>query len=128
MYGIIAGCDVSEQHLEVAKTTDDFLWIQLSILRLESPDNSEVLTYADLQKMVLEKYGEKHFNAGEQHHIYFQVLALTGQFEAAIEFLARTEQYRTHAVHITLALNELGIIGGPRNVQKPLCMSIYKQF
>lgn len=71
--------------------------------------------------MILEKYGEKHFNASEQRHLYFQVLALTGQFEAAIEFLSRTEKYRTHAVHIALALNELFLIGGPRNVQEPLC-------
>ncbi|XP_039959553.1 nuclear pore complex protein Nup93-1-like [Bactrocera tryoni] len=120
VYCIIAGCDINEQHLEVAKTTDDFLWIQLSLLRPESHDNAEVLTYAGLQTMILEKYGEKHFNASEQRHLYFQVLALTGQFEAAIEFLARTEQYRTHAVHIALALNEMFLIGGPRNVQEPL--------
>ncbi|XP_055914053.1 nuclear pore complex protein Nup93-1-like [Eupeodes corollae] len=120
VYCIIAGCDINEQHLEVAKTTDDFLWIQLSILRTDSSDNSEILTYSGLQTMILEKYGEKHFNAGEQRHLYFQVLALTGQFEAAIEFLSRTEKYRTHAVHIALALNELFLLGGTRNVQEPL--------
>ncbi|XP_055389893.1 nuclear pore complex protein Nup93-1 [Condylostylus longicornis] len=120
VYCIIAGCDISEQHLEVAKTTDDFLWIQLSLLRSESSDNTEILTYSGLQTMILEKYGEKHFNAADQRHLYFQVLALTGQFEAAIEFLSRTEKYRTHAVHMALALNELCMIGGPRNVQEPL--------
>ncbi|TMW41921.1 hypothetical protein DOY81_013001 [Sarcophaga bullata] len=40
-YCIIAGCDPNEQHLEVAKTTDDFLWIQLSILRTDVTDSSE---------------------------------------------------------------------------------------
>ncbi|XP_037938860.1 nuclear pore complex protein Nup93-1-like [Teleopsis dalmanni] len=121
VYCIIAGCDVNEQHSEVAKTTDDFLWIQLSILRSDvSADNTEVLTYSGLQTTILEKYGETYFNANEQRHLYFQVLALTGQFEAAIEFLARTEQYRTHAVHIALALNEMCLIAGPRNVQEPL--------
>lgn len=120
VYCIIAGCDPNEQHLEVAKTTDDFLWIQLSILRTDVTDNSEALTYSGLQTMILEKYGEKHFNAGEQQHLYFQVLSLTGQFEAAIEFLSRTEKYRVHAVHIALALNEMFLISGPRNVQEPL--------
>lgn len=104
----------------MAKTTDDFLWIQLSILRTDVTDSSEALTYSGLQTMILEKYGEKHFNAGEQQHLYFQVLALTGQFEAAIEFLSRTEKYRVHAVHIALALNEMFLIAGPRNVQEPL--------
>lgn len=112
---------MNEQHLEVAKTTDDFLWIQLSILRTDVDESSEVLTYSGLQTMILEKYGEKHFNAGEQQHLYFQVLALTGQFEAAIEFLSRTEKYRPHAVHIALALNEMFLIAGPRNIQEPLC-------
>lgn len=119
----MAGCDIHDQHAEVAKTTDDFLWIQLFILRPDAPENSsDALTYSSLQTTILEKYGEKHFNANEQQHLYFQVLALTGQFEAAIEFLSRTEKYRTHAVHMALALNELFLIAGPRNVQEPLCM------
>lgn len=121
VYCIIACCDNNEQHPEVAKTSDDFLWIQLSLIRTERTDGSEILTYSDLQTMILEQYGEKHFNASEQPHLYFQVLVLTGQFEAAIEFLSRFERYRTHAVHIALALNEMFLIGGPRNVQEPLC-------
>lgn len=55
---------------------------------------------------------------------FTQVLALTGQFEPAIEFLSRFERFRTHAVHIAIALNELFILGGPRNVQEPLCKYI----
>jgi len=45
---------------------------------------------------------------------------LTGQFEAGIEFLSRFERFRTHAVHFALALHELFMLGGPRNVQEPL--------
>uniref|UniRef100_A0A1A9WVB1 Nuclear pore protein n=1 Tax=Glossina brevipalpis TaxID=37001 RepID=A0A1A9WVB1_9MUSC len=120
VYCIVVGCDINEHHLEVAKTTDDFLWMQLSILRTDATDSGESLTYSGLQVMILEKYGEKHFKANEQQHLYFQVLALTGQFEAAIEFLARSEKYRVHAVHIALALNEMMLIVGPRNVQEPL--------
>lgn len=128
VYCIVACCDINEHHPEVAKTSDDFLWIQLSLIRgdfsqtTSSNDDSEHLSYSDLQKMILEQYGEKHFNANEQPHLYFQVLILTGQFEAAIEFLARFERYRTHAVHVALGLNELHMIGGVTNVQQPLCM------
>lgn len=113
-----------EPHAEVAKTADDFLWIQLSLIRTENIDNSENLTYSGLQSMILEQYGEKHFNATEQPHIYFQALALTGQFEASIEFLSRFERFRNHAVHIALALNEMFLLVGPRNVQEPLCKLI----
>lgn len=123
VYCIIGCCDINEQHPDVAKTSDDFLWIQLSLIRQESDDNNECLTYSKLQKMILEEYGEKHFNANEKPNLYFQMLTLTGQFEAAIEFLSRFERYRTHAIHIALALNELYMLGCPRNVQAPLCNS-----
>lgn len=120
VYCLIGCCDAAEHHPEVAKSSDDFLWIKLSMIRTNSEDSNEHLTYSALQTMILEQYGEKHYNAVEQPHLYFQVLALTGQFEAAIEFLARTEKYRTHAVHVAVALNEMFLIGGPRNIQEPL--------
>lgn len=70
--------------------------------------------------MIYEDYGEAHFSANEQPHLYFQLLALTGQFEAALEFLSRFERYRTHAVHMALALSEIYLLGGPRNIQASL--------
>lgn len=65
--------------------------------------------------------GETHYQAHKQPHLYFQVLALTGQFEAAIEFLSRIERYRVHAVHMAIALNEIYLLALPRDVQSPLC-------
>ncbi|KFB38186.1 AGAP003459-PA-like protein [Anopheles sinensis] len=120
VYCIVGCCDVQEAHADIASTTDDFLWIKLSLIRTEGDDNSEHLTCSGLQSMILEQYGEKHYNASEQPHLYFQLLALTGQYEAGVEFLSRFEKYRVHAVHIGLALNELHMIGGPRNLQEPL--------
>ena len=46
-------------------------------------------TYEKLQHDILEEYGESHFQAEQSPLLYFQVLFLSGQFEAAIEFLAR---------------------------------------
>uniref|UniRef100_A0A1L8DX32 Nuclear pore protein n=1 Tax=Nyssomyia neivai TaxID=330878 RepID=A0A1L8DX32_9DIPT len=120
VYCILGSCDIHEQHQDIAKTSDDFLWIQLSLIQLKAEANQEILTYSGLQNMILEQYGEKHFNANEQPHLYFQVLALTGQFEVAIEFLSRFERFRPHAVHIALALSELGMLGGSRDVRQPL--------
>uniref|UniRef100_A0A7G3AGN5 Nuclear pore protein n=1 Tax=Lutzomyia longipalpis TaxID=7200 RepID=A0A7G3AGN5_LUTLO len=120
VYCIVGSCDIHEQHQDIAKTSDDFLWIQLSLIQMEAEANQEILTYSGLQTMILEQYGEKHFNANDQPHLYFQVLALTGQFEVAIEFLSRFERFRPHAVHIALALSELGMLGGSRDVRQPL--------
>lgn len=72
-YCIVGRCDVNEQHAEVAKTSDDFLWIQLSMIRNDGEAAVDDLTYAGLQSMILEQYGEKHYNAQEQPHLYFQV-------------------------------------------------------
>lgn len=118
VFSILGSCN--EQHPELMQTSDDFLWIHLYLISNVSTDSSDKLTLSTLQTMILEQYGEKHYNANEQPHLYFQVLVLTGQFEAAIEFLSRFERFRTHAVHIALALNELHLISGPRNIQEPL--------
>lgn len=118
VFSILGSCH--EQHQDLMQTSDDFLWIQLCFISNVSTDASDKLTLPALQTMILEQYGEKHYNAQEQPHLYFQVLALTGQFEAAIEFLSRFERFRAHAVHIALALNELHLLTGPRNIQEPL--------
>lgn len=81
VYGIVGCCDVPD-HAKVAKTTDDFLWIQLSMIQPDDNGNmsntddnhsADCSTYSGLQSMILEKYGEKYFNANEQPHLYFQV-------------------------------------------------------
>ncbi|KAH8383686.1 hypothetical protein KR009_010040 [Drosophila setifemur] len=115
VYCILLGCDSNEVHGEVAKTIDDFLWIKLAMIH-----PGDAAGYGKLQSLILEKYGEKYFNAGEQWNLYFSTLALTGQFEAAIEFLARKESTRAHAVHMAIALHELGLLGGARSVSQPL--------
>ncbi|GAB0099912.1 Nuclear pore protein [Sergentomyia squamirostris] len=120
VYCIVGSCDIHELHPDVAKTSDDFLWIQLNLIQSETDANQEILTYSGLQTLILEHYGEKYFKSNEQPHLYFQVLALTGQFEVAIEFLSRFERFRPHAVHIALALNEMGMLGEARDVRMPL--------
>uniref|UniRef100_A0A671S1G8 Nuclear pore complex protein Nup93 n=1 Tax=Sinocyclocheilus anshuiensis TaxID=1608454 RepID=A0A671S1G8_9TELE len=54
--------------------------------------------------------GETHFSASHQPFLYFQVLFLTAQFEAAIAFLFRVERLRSHAVHVALVLYELKLL------------------
>ncbi|XP_068159927.1 nuclear pore complex protein Nup93-1 [Drosophila tropicalis] len=123
VYAIILACDPHDSHAEIMHSIDDFLWMQLSILRTDDRRdyNVEQLTYSGLQSMILDKYGENYFNAREKTELYFQVLALTGQFESAIEFLARTEANRPHAVHMAIALHELCLLGVPNSgVQQPL--------
>lgn len=117
VYAILGSCN---EQSELTSSFEDYLWMQFCLISNVSTDSSDKLTLASLQNMILEQYGEKYFKADEQPQRYFEVLALTGQFEAAIEFLSRFERFRTHAVHIALALNELHLIATPRNIQEPL--------
>lgn len=54
--------------------------------------------------------GESHFDAFKQPFTYFQALMLTGQFEAAIEFLSRVSGLRSHAVHLAIVLHEMNLL------------------
>ncbi|KAG7311275.1 hypothetical protein JYU34_002306 [Plutella xylostella] len=119
VYCVVGCCDAGEEHGEVARSADDYLWLKLSVIKARGGETSE-FSYSDLQKMILEEYGETHYHAYEKPLVYFQVLTLTGQFEPAIEFLSRIPRYQVHGVHMALALHDVYMLGTPRNVQAPL--------
>ncbi|XP_066153921.1 nuclear pore complex protein Nup93 [Euwallacea fornicatus] len=119
VWAALGCCDISDEHSEVARTADDYLWLKLSLVRVDY-SKEDCIKYNDLQQVILEEYGESHYDAFNQPHLYFQVLALTGQFEAAIEFLSRVPQYKVHAVHMAIALNELYLLGGSHDNSAPL--------
>lgn len=119
IWAVLGCCDVSDEHSEVARTADDYLWLKLSLVRVDY-NKDDYVKYEDLQYIILEEYGETHYDAFNQPHLYFQVLTLTGQFEAAIEFLSRIDKFRVHAVHMAIALNELYMLAGPLDTSSPL--------
>ncbi|XP_040266139.1 nuclear pore complex protein Nup93 [Bufo bufo] len=113
VYCIIGRCDVADNHNEVADKTEDYLWLKLSQICFDDDTSSspqDRLTLPQFQKQLLEDYGESHFAANQHPFLYFQVLLLTAQFEAAIAHLFRTERTRCHAVHVALALFELKLL------------------
>lgn len=65
--------------------------------------------------------GESHFLASQQPFLYFQVLFLTAQFEAALAFLFRVERLRSHAVHVALVLYELRLLLKSSGQSAQLC-------
>lgn len=122
VYCLLAACDPADEHGEVATSLDDYLWIKLAQIREagEGEGCAETLNLAALQRLMSEDYGETHFNAYEQPMLYFQVLLLTGQWEAAFEFLFRIDRLRAHSVHMTLAMYESGLLLLPQGIQAPL--------
>jgi len=109
VYAIVGKCD-SDIHQDVIEKTDDYVWLKLAQVVVDKPREGEYETIQRFQQVLLEEYGEKHFQAEQSPLLYFQVLFLSGQFEAAIEFLARSEQLRCHAVHIALCLYDMGLL------------------
>ncbi|KAJ7312147.1 hypothetical protein JRQ81_006491 [Phrynocephalus forsythii] len=113
VYCIIGRCDIADNHSEVADKTEDYLWLKLNQVCFDDDGSSapqDRLTLSQFQKQLLEDYGESHFAVNQQPTLYFQVLFLTAQFEAAIAFLFRTERLRCHAVHVALVLFELKLL------------------
>uniref|UniRef100_A0AAY4EM90 Nuclear pore complex protein Nup93 n=1 Tax=Denticeps clupeoides TaxID=299321 RepID=A0AAY4EM90_9TELE len=115
VYCLIGKCDIADNHGEVADKTEDYLWLKLNQVCFDddcgsSSSPQDRLTLAQLQKQLLEDYGESHFSASQQPFLYFQVLFLTSQFEAAIAFLFRVERLRSHAVHVALVLYQLKLL------------------
>ncbi|XP_039257895.2 nuclear pore complex protein Nup93-like [Styela clava] len=124
IFCILGHCDFMESHTEIAGTTDDYLWVKLCqvVVEKSSSTQSEVLTLLTLQKL-LSDYGESHFNATSNPLLYFQVLFLTYQFEAAIEFLSRFPSLRCHALHVALALHEANLLVKATNLHDGLISS-----
>uniref|UniRef100_A0A6Q2XYN6 Nuclear pore complex protein Nup93 n=1 Tax=Esox lucius TaxID=8010 RepID=A0A6Q2XYN6_ESOLU len=113
VYCLIGKCDIADNHGEVADKTEDYLWLKLNQVCFDDDGSTapqDRLTLAQLQKQLLEDYGESHFSASQQPFLYFQVLFLTAQFEAAVAFLFRVERLRSHAVHVALVLYELRLL------------------
>ncbi|XP_050778726.1 nuclear pore complex protein Nup93 isoform X2 [Gopherus flavomarginatus] len=113
VYCIIGRCDIADNQSEVADKTEDYLWLKLNQVCFDDDGTSspqDRLTLSQFQKQLLEDYGESHFAVNQQPLLYFQVLFLTAQFEAAIAFLFRMERLRCHAVHIALVLFELKLL------------------
>ncbi|KAK3908994.1 Nuclear pore complex protein Nup93 [Frankliniella fusca] len=123
VYCILGACDVSDEHSEVAKTADDYLWFKLCQIREGERTDSrsgENITLQHLQTLISQDYGEAHYNALEQPHVYFQMLFLTGQYELALEFLWRIDKLKVHAVHMAIALHESNLLGIPNCPESPL--------
>ncbi|CAH8869539.1 unnamed protein product [Trichobilharzia szidati] len=129
VYSILGNCDLSDNHSDVVSNIDDFLWIKISQVIAQDPEESTVtsrsnaddtLTLGQLQTLLYETYGEAHFDAWSQPFVYFKILFLTQQYEAAIGFLSRFEQFRCHAVHIALALKDLHMLLIPNSIQSSL--------
>ena len=57
VYCIIGQCDPNEAHSEVAKKTEDYLWLKLNQINFNN-EEEDTITLSKFQKLLLEEYGE----------------------------------------------------------------------
>ncbi|KAL6074513.1 Nucleoporin nup93 [Balamuthia mandrillaris] len=120
VYTIIGRCKPQKSLPSVFSTTQDWLWLQLSLIDETEPQGEpqggsrrgrtgQECTLRQLQELV-RSYGEAHFSSrGRDPLLYFQVLLMTQQFERAIQYL-RKEQFHVEAVHFAIALHHFGVL------------------
>lgn len=120
VYSLLAAADVDAKHADVVKTADDYLWLRTCQVR--EPDSGgggggDRFTFPALQAAIRDEYQDRYGDV--QPLAYFQLLFLTGQFEAAVHYLFRHPKLRSHAVHVAVVLAELGLLYGPDDLDAP---------
>ncbi|KRY16361.1 putative phospholipid-transporting ATPase IA [Trichinella patagoniensis] len=130
----MALCDQNNDHSYVCTRFEDWLWMKLrqtvmnenSIKSPKSPTN--MLTLDVLQKEISLKYGEAYFANENSPLLYWSALWLTGQFEAALNYMFnRSNVLRIHAVHIALLMNVYNFLNMSPNVTDSLFSSENEQ-
>ncbi|KAL8276338.1 hypothetical protein RQP46_011263 [Phenoliferia psychrophenolica] len=112
LYKLIGRVDMERRNVpDVTKTTEDWLWFQLSLVRETSGDGDAARDRYGLRDLgrVLVDLGDNRLKPVLQ----FRVLLLGGEFERAIEFLHRQSQYQADAVHFAIALEYYGLLRIP---------------
>uniref|UniRef100_A0A1X7VWE9 Nuclear pore protein n=1 Tax=Amphimedon queenslandica TaxID=400682 RepID=A0A1X7VWE9_AMPQE len=120
VFCVLGRCELNNTHYQVLVKTEDYMWLKLCQVNVDGGYSSDQLNFSSLQHLLLKDYGESHFDAQRNPHLYFQVLLLTVQFEAAIEFLSRIDSLRCHAVHFALALHDQNLLHPCESFNSPL--------
>ncbi|KIS01485.1 nuclear pore complex protein Nup93 [Cryptococcus deuterogattii 2001/935-1] len=115
LYKLVGRFELNRKTAKVATTTEDWMWLQLNLVR-ENRDGDapqEQYDLADLGRL-LEKYGSDKFDAnGTKPLAWFNLLLFTAQFEKAVAYLYSRPQMKTDAVHFAIALSYYGLLRVP---------------
>eukprot|EP00177_Eucheuma_denticulatum_P000740 GFKZ01001326.1.p1 GENE.GFKZ01001326.1~~GFKZ01001326.1.p1 ORF type:complete len:502 (-),score=84.38 GFKZ01001326.1:1090-2595(-) len=95
---------------------EDYLWLRLSVARLEDDDKvpDSLVAYHLSMKSIQEEvrsFGASHFDPkGDTPAFYALVLILTGQHAEAVAYLDRKARICTEATHVAYVLYYYGIL------------------
>ena len=121
VYNIIGRCEVNKSFSTICNTTQDFMWLKLTLVR-ETDDILPVqfqhcdYPLSKLQNVILE-YGPDHFSKnGRNPLLYVHVLLLSLQFERAIQYLSSIDFYTVEVIHFALSLYHYGLLLSPSDL------------
>lgn len=130
VFNILGKCDVSKSFATICNTTQDFIWLKLTMIS-ESEDpippgfTSNDYSLSKLQNLLIE-YGPDHFTkSGKNPLLYFQVLLMSQQFEKAIEYLCSVDGFTVESLHFAICLYYYGVL---RPINSDLSTSIVFDF
>ncbi|KAG0324431.1 hypothetical protein BGZ99_001813 [Dissophora globulifera] len=115
LYKIIGRCELKKRTTPVIGALEDFMWLQLALVRETKSDTmlQDKYDIEDFQKLVL-KYGPTYFNPNNNNPLqYFQVLVHSQQFERAIFYLWTSRAFNLETVHMAIALTYYGLLRIP---------------
>ncbi|ORX60613.1 NIC-domain-containing protein [Hesseltinella vesiculosa] len=126
LFKIVGRCELhSNQTPSIVSTTEEYLWLQLTLLK-EQPGHDfhvEQYTLKELQVRVA-GFGAKRFDpTGAQPWSYFKMLLATCQFEQAVSYLYKNKQTQLDAVHIGIMLAYFGLLRVPKSSRPSTDMS-----
>lgn len=110
---VLGRCDLARKNVaKVITSSEDYLWLQLWLIQdpdLEGSDPAAAYTLTDLQRTITD-LGPGHFDPKQGNPwLYFELLALVGLFERAIEYLHHNGQ-DIDGVHFAIALMQAGTL------------------
>ncbi|KAG0361585.1 hypothetical protein BG005_007870 [Podila minutissima] len=115
LFKVIGRCELNKKTTPVITVVEDFMWLQLLLIRENQADTmpQEKYDLADFQALVL-KFGPGQFNPKNNNPLqYFQVLIHSQQFEQAIHYLSSAKAFTLETVHMAITLTYHGLLRIP---------------
>ena len=112
---ILGRCDLSKKTVpEVITTTQDYIWLQLWLIKDTQDSSLSAYNLPALQKLVLD-FGPKHFNPKGNNPVqYFETLLTVGLFEDAVAYLF-DGPHQLDAIHFAITLAYHGTLNAIPN-------------
>ena len=117
----------------IFRTTEDFVWLQLCFVEqphvlpsdTESHAQAKGQTMDEVKNMIL-RY-ERHFKKAHPL-LFFQVLLMTQQFEAAVLELFGHKEYKVEGVHFAIVFYLLGLLPTSAHLSFEVLVGEYVKF